>query len=153
MSGTLNKVMLIGHLGDEVKMHYFEGGNSIGRFPIATNESYTNKQTGEKVTNTEWHNVVVRNKAAEICEKYLSKGDKVYVEGRMKTRQWQGEDGNSRYTTEVHVQDFTFLSTKRDSETNAQQNSQQLQPVAQNTNVQQEPVTVNEPQPKDDLPF
>lgn len=153
MSGTLNKVMLIGHLGDEVKMHYFEGGNSIGRFPIATNESYTNKQTGEKVTNTEWHNVVVRNKAAEICEKYLSKGDKVYVEGRMKTRQWQGEDGNTRYTTEVHVQDFTFLSTKRDSEANAQQNSQQRQPVAQNRNVQQEPVTVNEPQPKDDLPF
>jgi len=153
MSGTLNKVMLIGHLGDEVKMHYFEGGNSIGRFPIATNESYTNKQTGEKVTNTEWHNVVVRNKAAEICEKYLSKGDKVYVEGRMKTRQWQGEDGNNRYTTEVHVQDFTFLSTKRDSAANAQQNSQQTQPTAQNTNVQQEPVTVNEPQPKDDLPF
>lgn len=153
MSGTLNKVMLIGHLGDEVKMHYFEGGNSIGRFPIATNESYTNKQTGEKVTNTEWHNVVVRNKAAEICEKYLSKGDKVYVEGRMKTRQWQGEDGNTRYTTEVHVQDFTFLSTKRDSAANAQQNSQQMQPMAQNTNVQQEPVTANETQPKDDLPF
>ena len=114
MSGTLNKVMLIGHLGDEVKMHYFEGGNSIGRFPIATNESYTNKQTGERVTNTDWHNIVVRNKAAEICEKYLSKGDKVYVEGRLKNRQWQGEDGNTRYTTEVPVQDFTFLSTKKD---------------------------------------
>ena len=85
MSGTLNKVMLIGHLGDDVKIHYFEGGNCIGRFPIATNESYTNKQTGEKVTNTDWHNIVVRNKAAEICEKYLSKGDKVYVEGRLKT--------------------------------------------------------------------
>lgn len=85
MSGTLNKVMLIGHLGDEVKMHYFEGGNCIGRFPLATNETYTNRQTGERVTNTDWHNVVVRNKAAEICEKYLSKGDKVYVEGRLKT--------------------------------------------------------------------
>ena len=112
MSGTLNKVMLIGHLGDEVKMHYFEGGNCIGRFPLATNETYTNRQTGEKVTNTEWHNIVVRNKAAEICEKYLSKGDKIYVEGRLKTRQWQGEDGNTRYTTEVQVQDFTFLSNK-----------------------------------------
>ena len=78
MSGTINKVILIGHLGDEVKMNYFEGGNSIGRFPIATNESYTSKQSGERVTNTEWHNVVVRNKLAEICEKYLSKGDKVY---------------------------------------------------------------------------
>jgi len=118
MSGTLNKVMLIGHLGDEVKLHYFEGGNCIGRFPIATNETYTNKQTGEKVTSTEWHNIVVRNKAAEICEKYLNKGDKIYVEGRLKTRQWQGDDGVTKYTTEIHVQDFTFLSTKQESMAN-----------------------------------
>ena len=69
MAGTVNKVILIGHLGDEIKMHYFEGGNAIGRFPIATNESYTNKQTGEKVTTTDWHNIVVKNKLAEICEK------------------------------------------------------------------------------------
>lgn len=114
MSGTLNKVMLIGHLGDDVKMTYFEGGNCIGRFPLATNEVYTNRTTGERVTNTEWHTIVVRNKAAEICEKYLSKGDKVYVEGRLKTRQYQGEDGNTRYTTEIQVTDFTFLiNTKR----------------------------------------
>lgn len=115
MSGTLNKVMLIGHLGDEVKMHYFEGGGCIGRFPLATNETYNNRQTGEKITNTDWHNIVVRNKAAEICEKYLKKGDKVYVEGRLKNRQWQGEDGNTRYTTEVQVQDFTFLNNKNES--------------------------------------
>ena len=69
--GTLNKVMLIGHLGDGVKMHYFEGGGCVGRFPLATNEDYTNKSSGDKVTNTEWHNIVLRNKAAEICEKYL----------------------------------------------------------------------------------
>ncbi len=114
MAGTLNKVMLIGHLGDEVKMHYFEGGNSIGRFPVATNESYTNKQTGEKVVNTEWHNLVVRNKLAEICEKYLSKGDKVYCEGRIKTRQWE-QDGQKRYATEIHVVDMTFLTTKKET--------------------------------------
>ncbi len=123
MSGTLNKVMLIGHLGDEVKLHYFEGGNCIGRFPIATNETYTNKQTGEKVTSTEWHNIVVRNKAAEICEKYLNKGDKIYVEGRLKTRQWQGDDGITKYTTEIHVQDFTFLTTKQESAANEPQAS------------------------------
>ena len=70
MSGTLNKVMLIGHLGGEVTMHYFEGGGCIGRFPLATNETYTSKQTNERITNTEWHNIVVRNKGAEICEKY-----------------------------------------------------------------------------------
>lgn len=149
MSGTLNKVMLIGHLGDEVKVHYFEGGGCVGRFPLATNETYTNKQTGEKVTNTDWHNVVVRNKAAEICEKYLSKGDKVYVEGRLKNRQWQGEDGNTRYTTEVHVQDFTFLTNKNEGP------GQVLTP---NTQVQQPAVPqTNAPQPSvgddDDLPF
>jgi single-strand DNA-binding protein len=114
MAGTLNKVMLIGHLGDEVKMHYFDGGNAIGRFPIATNESYTSKQTGEKITNTEWHNIVVRNKLAEICEKYLSKGDKVYCEGRLKTRQWE-QDGQKKYATEIHVVDMTFLTTKKET--------------------------------------
>lgn len=118
MSGTLNKVMLIGHLGDEVKMHYFEGGGCVGRFPLATNETYISKQTNERITNTEWHNIVVRNKGAEICEKYLSKGDKVYVEGRLKTRKWQDENGQDRYSTEIQCTDFTFLTTKKESEGN-----------------------------------
>lgn len=112
MSGTLNKVMLIGHLGDEVKLQYFDNGGCIGRFPLATNESYINKQTGKQVTNTEWHNIVLRNKAAETCEKYLNKGDKLFVEGRIKTRKWQGDDGNLRYSTEIHVDEFTFLSNR-----------------------------------------
>ncbi len=115
-NGTLNKVMLIGHLGDDVKMHYFEGGNCIGRFPLATNEVYINKSTNEKITSTEWHNLVVRNKAAEICEKYLTKGDKIYVEGRIKSRQWQAEDGTVKYTTEIQVTEFTFLTTKKETE-------------------------------------
>ncbi|MEX0287657.1 MAG: single-stranded DNA-binding protein [Flavobacteriaceae bacterium] len=154
MSGTLNKVMLIGHLGDEVKMHYFDGGNCIGRFPIATNETYTNRQTGEKVTNTEWHNIVLRNKAAEICEKYLSKGDKIYVEGRLKTRQWQGEDGNSRYTTEVHVQDFTFLSTKKESMAgNPQAPGVATQPSNPSNTTPQTSQAVGEQEQEDDLPF
>ena len=121
MNGTLNKVMLIGHLGDDVKMHYFDGGGCIGRFPLATNEVYTNKTSGEKVTNTDWHNIVVRNKAAEICEKYLNKGDKIYIEGRIKTRKWQDTDQNDRYTTEINVDEFTFLTTKKseESETDA----------------------------------
>lgn len=116
MNGTLNKVILIGHLGDDVKMHYFEGGNCIGRFPLATNEIYINKTTGEKITSTEWHNLVVRNKAAEICEKYLTKGDKIYVEGRIKSRQWQTEEGTTKYTTEIQVTEFTFLNTKKEFE-------------------------------------
>ncbi len=151
MSGTLNKVMLIGHLGDEVKMHYFEGGNSIGRFPLATNETYTNRQTGEKVTNTEWHNVVVRNKAAEICEKYLSKGDKIYVEGRLKTRQWQGEDGNTRYSTEVHINDFTFLTTKKESQQNMSQQSSTPQKSQSKPQPKKDASITSED--NDDLPF
>ena len=115
MSGSLNKVMLIGHLGDEVKMHYFDDKNCIGRFPLATNETYTNKQTNEKITNTEWHNIIVRNKAAEICEKYLNKGDRVYIEGRLKTRKWQDEKGNDRYSTEIICNDFTFLTNKSEN--------------------------------------
>jgi single-strand DNA-binding protein len=96
-TGTLNKVMLIGHTGDDVKMHYFDDNNCIGRFPVATNEEYVNKNTNERVSNTEWHNIVVRNKAAEICEKYLKKGDKVYIEGRIKTRKWTDDKGIDRY--------------------------------------------------------
>jgi single-strand DNA-binding protein len=145
MSGTLNKVMLIGHLGDEVKMHYFEGGNCIGRFPVATNETYTNKQTGEKVSNTEWHNIVVRNKAAEICEKYLKKGDKIYVEGRLKNRQWQDESGQMRYSTEVHVTDFTFLSPPKEGGASAGQQSAAQPSVAPSANMS--------PAEDDDLPF
>jgi len=150
MSGTLNKVMLIGHLGDEVKMHYFEGGGCIGRFPLATNETYTNKQTNERVTNTEWHNVVVRNKAAEIFEKYVSKGDKVYVEGRIKTRKWQDDSGNDRYSTEIQCTEFTFLTTKNENVNTAsnQQTNSSSQP-------KQDPITPK-PEvdlPEDDLPF
>lgn len=144
MNGTLNKVMLIGHLGDEVKMHFFEGGGSIGRFPLATNESYTNKD-GERITTTEWHNVVVRNKLAETCEKYLTKGDKIYCEGRIKTRQWTGEDGQTRYTTEIHVRDLTFLTNKK--------SEGQVSQATQQTTKAPKPAQKNTEDPADDLPF
>ena len=146
MNGTLNKVMLIGHLGDDVKMHYFDGGNCIGRFQLATNEVYINKTTNEKITSTEWHNLVVRNKAAEICEKYLSKGDKIYVEGRIKSRQWQAEDGITKYTTEIQVTEFTFLTTKKETG-NHKPNSDSES--VKNTNFD----ATNEGLPINDLPF
>ena len=146
MNGTLNKVMLIGHLGDDVKMHYFDGGNCIGRFQLATNEVYINKTTNEKITSTEWHNLVVRNKAAEICEKYLSKGDKIYIEGRIKSRQWQAEDGTTKYTTEIQVTEFTFLTTKK--ETTLHKPNTDSESV-KNTNFD----TTNEDLPINDLPF
>lgn len=144
MAASVNKVILLGHLGDEVKMHYFEGGNAIGRFPIATNEEYTNRSTGEKISNTEWHNLVVRNKLAELCEKFLSKGDRVYVEGRIKTRQWQDDSGNKRYNTEIHVIDIVFLTTKK-----------QINPtVSPNSNSIKDQTAANNPkEADDDLPF
>ena len=145
MSGTLNKVMLIGHLGDEVKIHRFEDGGCVGRFPLATNETYMNKQTNERVSNTEWHNIVLRNKAAEICEKYLSKGDKVYIEGRIKTRKWQDDKGNDRYSTEINCTEFTFLSNKNDI--SAQPDNS---PVIDEKKVESVSDSVEE---TDDLPF
>ncbi|WP_299383523.1 single-stranded DNA-binding protein [uncultured Lacinutrix sp.] len=148
MAGTLNKVMLIGHLGDEVKMHYFEGGGCVGRFPLATNETYTNKTTNERVTNVEWHNIVLRNKAAEICEKYLTKGDKVYIEGRIKTRKWQDESGNDRYSTEIQASEFTFLTTKKDSQAAAAPQPAEPQKQVEN-NTEQAGKAASD----DDLPF
>jgi single-strand DNA-binding protein len=146
MNGTLNKVMLIGYLGEEVKMHYFDGGNCIGRFSLATNEVYTNKTTNEKITSTEWHNLVVRNKAAEICEKHLSKGDKIYVEGRIKSRQWQAEDGTIKHTTEIQVTEFTFLSTKKESDANKQ--------ILDSEDLKNNPIDLqNKNLPINDLPF
>jgi len=145
MSGTLNKVMLIGHLGDEVKIHRFEDGGCVGRFPLATNETYMNKQTNERVSNTEWHNVVLRNKAAEICEKYLSKGDKVYIEGRIKTRKWQDDKGNDRYSTEINCTEFTFLSNKNEIPTQTDSSSS-----ASEKKVESPADPVEE---TDDLPF
>jgi single-strand DNA-binding protein len=150
MSGTLNKVMLIGHLGDEVKMHYFDDKNCVGRFPLATNETYTNKTTNERVSNTEWHNIVVRNKAAEICEKYLSKGDKVYIEGRIKTRKWTDDKGMERYSTEIQCTDFTFLSNK--NETQPSQPSHNTSPAASEP-PQQAPKSIVPDGDGDDLPF
>ena len=142
MSGSLNKVMLIGHLGDDIKMHYFEGGGCVGRFSLATNETYTDKSSGEKVTNTDWHNILVRNKAAEICQKYLAKGDKVYLEGRLKTRKWTAENGQDRYTTEVNVDEFTFLNTGKGKQDSIQESS--------SSNLEQDSKDLPT---EDDLPF
>ena len=158
MAGTINKVILIGHTGDDVKMHYFEGGGSIGRFPLATNEEYTNRTTGERVSNTEWHNIVVRNKAAEICEKYLKKGDKVYIEGRLKTRKWTDDQGRERYSTEIQCQDFTFLTSRGEGQTQGGQpqatssnHPQQPAHTPSQTPVQPQTPTTNDDE--DDLPF
>jgi len=153
MSGTLNKVMLIGHLGDDVKIHRFEDGGCVGRFPLATNETYLNKQTNEKVSNTEWHNIILRNKAAEICEKYLSKGDKVYIEGRIKTRKWQDDKGLDRYSTEINCNEFTFLSNKQDSQGEMNSNPPNNKQEADSSNSEDTSSSSEDTSSSDDLPF
>ena len=140
MNGTTNKVFLIGNLGDDIKIHHFDEQNCIGRFPIATTESYISR-TGERITETEWHNITTRNKLAELCERYLKKGDKVFVEGRIKTRKWD-DNGQTRYTTEIVANSIEFLTPKTDSDTKM---SNQL--------GRQEPSNPPLKDGEDDLPF
>jgi single-strand DNA-binding protein len=108
----LNKVMLIGNLGRDPEIRYSKGGAAIANFSIATSEQWTDKQSGERQEKTEWHRVVAFGKVAEIFEKYLSKGSKVYIEGRLQTRSWE-KDGQNHYTTEIVVSSFQFLGGGR----------------------------------------
>ena len=104
----LNKVMLIGNLGREPEIRYTQGGTAVVNFTIATNEQWSDRNTGERQERTEWHRIVVFGKQAEICEKYLSKGSSIYVEGRLQTRSWE-KDGQTHYTTEIVASNFQFL--------------------------------------------
>ena len=116
MSG-LNKVMLIGNLGKDPEIRHLEGNISIAKFPLATSEVYKNKE-GNKVEQTEWHNVVLWRGLAESAEKVLRKGTMVYIEGRIKTRSWDDANGNKRYITEVVADSMTVLARKNDDHGN-----------------------------------
>lgn len=116
MNGTLNKVMLIGRLGNDVKLTYFEKESCVGQVSLATDDSYTDRNTQQRVEITQWHNLVFNNKLAENVAKYVKKGDLLYVEGRLRTRQYQAQDGQVRYITEVVVSDVNFLTPKKSSE-------------------------------------
>lgn len=155
MNGTLNKVILIGNVGDDVKIHQFDDQNKIGRFPLATSESYTSKDSGEKVTQTEWHNIIVRNKVAEIFEKYVKKGDKLYVEGRLKSRKWQDQNGQDRYTTEIIVNDFTFLTPKSSGSDESQSSSSNENPSGYSSSAPSSSASssMEMDENPDDLPF
>lgn len=139
----INKVILVGNLGKDPEVRYLEGGTAVANFPIATSETYKDKNSGEKKTITEWHNVVVWRGLAEIAEKYLKKGNQVYIEGKLRTRQWQDKDGNNRYTTEVVGDNMQMLGGKRDDST----------PSNTNTPPQAEPPIDNNNDIADDLPF
>ena len=110
MAGSVNKVILIGNLGKDPEVRHLENGAVVASFPLATSEVYTDRSTGEKKEITDWHNIVVWRGLAEVVEKYVKKGTKLYVEGKLKNRSWQDKEGNTRYTTEVVADELTMLS-------------------------------------------
>jgi single-strand DNA-binding protein len=111
MGNLRNKVQLIGHLGSEPEIINLESGNKIAKFSLATNDSYTNTK-GEKVDSTEWHNLVMWNKTAEIVEKYVKKGQEIAIEGKLTTRSYDDKQGNKRYITEIIVSELLMFSGK-----------------------------------------
>lgn len=132
---SVNKVILIGNLGADPEVKHLENNNAVANFNIATSETYKDKE-GNKVTNTEWHRIVVWNGLAKVAEQWLKKGSQIYVEGKITTRKWEDKEGNERYTTEILCSNFTMLGSAKSTVT---------ENGSQNTNL--------EDNPDDDLPF
>ncbi len=153
MSGV-NKVILVGRLGKEPEVRHLENGASVANFPIATSEVYKDRNTGERKEQTEWHNIVLWRGLADVAEKYLNKGDLVYIEGKLRTRSWE-KDGVTRYTTEVVGDNMTMLSPKG-SNTGGEgyDNSMQSAPAkAQQTATETPTADIAADDDSDDLPF
>jgi len=145
----LNKVTLIGRLGRDPEIRYFESGTAKANFPLATSETYTNKE-GQRVENTEWHNIIFWRQLAEIAEKYLKKGALVYIEGKLRTRSWDDQDGNKKYITEIEGNNLIMLDKAPSSDAAASQ--------AQKAETNVNPAPAESAQKKaesfeDDLPF
>ena len=115
MSGSVNKVILIGRLGKDPEMKYTPSGVTVAKFSLATDESYKDR-AGEQQKRTEWHNIVAWSKLAEICGEYLTKGKLIYIEGRIQSRQWEDQSGNKRTSYEIIARDMKMLGSKADSE-------------------------------------
>ena len=113
MNALKNKVQLIGNLGNSPEVRTFDGGRKMARFSMATNESYRNAQ-GERVTDTQWHNLIAWGKLADIAERFLIKGKEVAVEGKLINRSYNDKEGNKRYVTEIQVNELLLLGTKAD---------------------------------------
>ncbi|MFZ9848094.1 MAG: single-stranded DNA-binding protein [Flavobacteriales bacterium] len=139
MAGV-NKVILVGNLGKDPEVRYLEGGTAVANFTLATSESYKDK-SGNRIEQTEWHNVVVWRGLAEIAEKYLRKGSMVYLEGKLRTRPWEDKDGVKRYTTEIIADNMTMLGGKKEENSSA--------PTPPPT----PPQNIPSPKDADDLPF
>ena len=109
----INKVILVGNLGKDPDMRYTAGGDAVANLSIATSESWNDNQTGEKKEKTEWHRVVFFRRIAEVCGEYLKKGSSVYIEGSLRTRDWEDDKGNKRYTTEIIGREMQMLGGRR----------------------------------------
>ena len=153
MAGSLNKVILIGNLGADPEMREMPDGTKMAKFSIATTEKYTNK-AGERISNTEWHNIVLWRGIAEVAEKYLKKGDSVCVEGKLKTRSWEDENGIKKYATDIQGDSMTMLGKKRETENDQQMHTEVKIDVNQSNtpdNLATSPDDMN--QDTKDLPF
>ncbi|WP_069660554.1 single-stranded DNA-binding protein [Arcticibacter eurypsychrophilus] len=144
MAGV-NKVILVGHLGKDPEVRHLENGTSVASFTLATSENYT--RDGKKVEQTEWHNIVVWRGLADVAEKYLKKGELVYVEGKLRTRSYDDKNGVKRYQTEVVADNFTMLGKKSPGDEQSHSEEQK------NTANHQEPTVDYSNDPGDDLPF
>lgn len=111
MARGVNKVILVGHLGDDPEVKYMPSGSAVANVSVATTEAWKDKNTGEKQERTEWHRVTFYARLAEIAGEYLKKGSQVYIEGRLQTRKWQAKDGSDRYTTEIVASDMQMLGS------------------------------------------
>ena len=149
----INRVILIGTLGRDPETKTFANGGSLTQFSIATSETWTDKTTGERKEQTEWHNIVLQNKLGEIAQQYLRKGSKVYIEGSLNTRKWTDQNGQDRYTTQIKGQQMQMLDSANGN------NQQQSQPQQQSSYTPQQPTYAKNPQAQppaqldDDLPF
>ena len=144
---SLNKAMIIGRLGRDPEVRYTQSNTAVATLSIATSERYKDKQ-GEWQENTEWHRVVAWDRLAEICQQYLSKGDQVYIEGPIQTRQWEDKDGQTRYTTEIKAREMTMLGGKNSGGGNAPSKPNNSKPASSSVDLNE-----NFDDMDDDLPF
>ncbi len=151
MAGSVNKVILIGNVGKDPEIHRLQNGTLKATFSMATSETYTDKETGEKKESTDWHDIVLWRRLAEITEKYVKKGYKIYVEGKLKKRTYQDKEGNTRYALDIVADEMTILS-KPD---NAHTHSSQAPYSSEGTPPQLPPMNGNSTQedPGEILPF
>jgi len=126
--GSVNKVILIGTLGKDPETKTFPNGGSLTQFSIATSDSWTDKNTGERKEQTEWHRIVLHNRLGEIAQQYIRKGSKVYIEGSLRTRQWTDQSGQERYTTEIRGEQMQMLDGPRQQGEQAQGGNDGYQP-------------------------